>query len=507
MPGDRAGLREAGYRRNRRVKREGSDEQQLHLGATCRANLACSCHGHDVRAVLVQDSSARQRQAGNASEPQKRGTHRVWTLRCLGLAFSLALAELLLQIACLGSTRVRSALAPADSAEARAAQVNAIVADDYLGHCGNPAYPGHDRNGFHNASVPATAEIVTIGDSQTYGLSVAPEQAWPHQLALRTGLSVYNMGLGGWGPVQYSAILDEALRYRPRLIIVGFYYGNDLVDSMQAARRYGCGARWRALASTEAIERAEQAEPLAQHLDAMLRSIWEPCGASANGTASGSAHAAQAGDAGARGIRGVLSSHSRLYGVVRAARRVGTPAPRSDEWTDAQKWARFSAAARAAPESASLLERPDVRTVLTGPMRCVATDLNDPRVATGLAIALGAMDEMAARAARAGCRLLVVHIPTKETVLAPFAEPVQQHVGLSSLLRNEAEARARARRFLQSRGIEDIDATEALQSRVGPGRAAPYPLSADGHPTRAGHAAIAAAVAPYVTAARTGGAS
>ena len=36
----------------------------------------------------------------------------------------------------------------------------------------NPEFPGHDKNGFRNKSVPNQADIVCLGDSQTYTMAI-----------------------------------------------------------------------------------------------------------------------------------------------------------------------------------------------------------------------------------------------------------------------------------------------------------------------------------------------
>ena len=47
--------------------------------------------------------------------------------------------------------------------------ISETLPDAVLGRRLNPDYPSHDRDGFRNAEVLQQAEIVAIGDSQTYG--------------------------------------------------------------------------------------------------------------------------------------------------------------------------------------------------------------------------------------------------------------------------------------------------------------------------------------------------
>src|SRR5437762_10854908 len=100
-----------------------------------------------------------------------------------------------------------------------------------------PNAPGHDARGFRNAQALSKAEVVAIGDSQTWGVNVLPADAWPQQLGRRSGLSVYNMGVGSYGPDQYLILTDQALQLSPKTIVIGLYPGNDLYDAYNLTYR------------------------------------------------------------------------------------------------------------------------------------------------------------------------------------------------------------------------------------------------------------------------------
>lgn len=105
------------------------------------------------------------------------------------------------------------------------------VADEVLGYRPSPARSDHDRRGFRNRTAVQQARIVALGDSQTYGTGVEPDEAWPQQLGASTGAATYNMAFGGYGPTHSLVLLDEALSLSPEVVIEGFYAGNDLWDS------------------------------------------------------------------------------------------------------------------------------------------------------------------------------------------------------------------------------------------------------------------------------------
>lgn len=100
--------------------------------------------------------------------------------------------------------------------------------DNILSYRLDQSLGGIDDNGFRNASVPETADIVAIGDSHTYGVNVDPEDSWPNQLAAMTNMSIYNFGVSGYGILQYKHLIHEATKLKPRYIIIGFYAANDL---------------------------------------------------------------------------------------------------------------------------------------------------------------------------------------------------------------------------------------------------------------------------------------
>ena len=91
-------------------------------------------------------------------------------------------------------------------------------------------FPEIDADGFRNDSAAGTFDIAALGDSQTYGYNVAASATWPRQLARKTGLSVYNFGIGGYGPLHYYFLMDKAIAKGSKYIALGLYLANDLND-------------------------------------------------------------------------------------------------------------------------------------------------------------------------------------------------------------------------------------------------------------------------------------
>jgi len=352
------------------------------------------------------------------------------------------------------------------------------VPDARLGHRPNPEYPGHDSHGFRNPTVPRSAEIVALGDSQTYGSGVTADAAWPRRLEVITGRSVYSMAYGGYGPVHSLILWDEAMALEPRVVIEAFYAGNDLFDAFDIVYNKGQLPELKTPdpETRRRVTAAEEAEPIAEHVARLYR-----MGAPAE--PAGQEQVPRA---------GFLSRHSGLYGLLRRVRyEIGRERPGPEE-AAARAWADAQAFARARPAYCEIFEAGGLRTIFTSPYRLSALDLEDPRIAEGLRISLEALRAMDRRAAARGVRFLVLMIPTKERVFeGSWADPSASY---RRLVDNEARLWEAMKSYLDGEGIAHVDALGALRGRLARG-AQPYPVSDDGHPSAEGHRAIAEAVA------------
>jgi len=91
-----------------------------------------------------------------------------------------------------------------------------------------------DGYGFRNSwPWPETADIVTLGDSVVFGQGVQDERAWPAILAHAfPKRRVINLGLIGAGPQQYLRVYETfGRKLHPKLVLVGFFMGNDFWDA------------------------------------------------------------------------------------------------------------------------------------------------------------------------------------------------------------------------------------------------------------------------------------
>lgn len=340
------------------------------------------------------------------------------------------------------------------------------VADPRLGHRPNPAHPDHDANGFRNPSVPSQSAVVALGDSQTYGMGVLREEAWPRQLGLIGGVSVYSVAYGGYGPGHNLLLLDEALEVRPRVVIATVYSGNDFFDGYKLVYLNGQLPELRSTdpAVLAEIEDVEKQQPFTEQLNALrsdvggvLRSGWE-----------------------------WLKRHSKLVGVVRALKRAAELEPTwSMRLLDPQVKSGLSQA----------FDDGRVRTLFTSRYRFTAVNSGDPRMRAGHRVCLESIREMRDRVGAAGARLVVLMIPTKELVFkdAVEASGVTMPGVYRELVRCEEGVWEETEDYFASQGIDFIQGLSALRRCVSEG-VNPYPESDDGHPNAVGHHAIAEGV-------------
>jgi len=102
---------------------------------------------------------------------------------------------------------------------------------------GMPLNSGGFKDVEHPRDKPAgTYRIVALGDSFAFG-SVPYGDNYLTLLGQRLStetrpVEVINMGVSGAGPQDYLALLlDEGLAYRPDLVLVSFFVGNDFTDT------------------------------------------------------------------------------------------------------------------------------------------------------------------------------------------------------------------------------------------------------------------------------------
>jgi lysophospholipase L1-like esterase len=368
------------------------------------------------------------------------------------------------------------------------------VADARLDVRGDRTLAEYDEAGFRNERRPSRPHFVAIGDSQTEGSGVARSNAWPQQLGRITGTDVYQMAFGGYGPGHYLTLVEDALSMQPEVVVVAVYTGNDLVGMYEWVYEKNRNPE---LASEdpnmrEVLARAERGHgPIDQPWRATRDAQRGLYGVPALGW-----------------IRTQLDERVKLVALYDQVRwRMSARSGVLDDGTSPMDAKAIERVVAASPSELLFpVAYHDVRTVLTPSARAAAQNLDDPRIAEGLRMTLAALERMAKRVMASGARFLVVLVPTKEAVVAETIRRSPGQRDMEPAARTVAEREADIHRtieaFLTERDVAWVsalvplaDALDAAALDAEETSESPYPPSWDGHPTRAGHAAIARTVA------------
>jgi hypothetical protein len=301
------------------------------------------------------------------------------------------------------------------------------VKDDVLGITIPPKAAGFDEWGFRNASVPAHADVVAVGDSHTFGNTARMDDAWPSVVARATGRTVYNLGLGGYGPNQYYHLLTtRGLALKPKWVFCGLYMGDDFENAFSMT--YGL-EHWAYLRGGQFT-----------NVDPNIWGNVEPVGWNKN-------------------FRNWLSRNSLLYRLT-----VHGPLLR-----DAREEAQFARAARGEDPVTTVLTRPDkkIKEAFRPAPIAARLDQDSAAVQEGMRITFRLLHEMNTVCQKHECRFAVVVIPTKESVFSAYFREnskVPLKAAVDKVLANEQLARGKLFAELDRAGIPYVDTLPALQA-------------------------------------------
>jgi hypothetical protein len=311
---------------------------------------------------------------------------------------------------------------------------------------------GFDAWGFRNRAVPASADIVAIGDSHTYGNTATMDDSWPLVLGRLTGRSVYNMGLGGYGPNQYFELFKtRALRLKPRTIVLGLYMGDDFENAFLIT--YGL-EHWAYL---------RELPPDKVNFD-----IWqEPPPRSWH-----------------KKLRVWLSRHSVVYQLIVHGPVLGR----------LQGNIQVEQAAKASPGLATVLIVPDknIREAFLPVEILRRLNQESDAVREGMRITFKLLGDMNDTCRQKNIQFVVAVIPTKEMAFSKYLEHNPQlplSDVLDRLIANERLARDKMFSFFRQSGIQYVDTLPGLQQSVGNELYAR--LATDMHPGKNGYRVIA----------------
>lgn len=133
-------------------------------------------------------------------------------------------------------------------------------------HAGVPV--AFNSLGFRDAEraprpAPGTVRILALGDSVTFGMGVAQDEAYPRQTEILLGralgapVEVLNMGMPGYNTLHQLAQLRElGLALEPAIVVVGYLYNDIEPSSAQRGQGLDAGERPLARRWKSALNRA-----------------------------------------------------------------------------------------------------------------------------------------------------------------------------------------------------------------------------------------------------------
>ncbi|HET9315745.1 MAG TPA: hypothetical protein VFQ51_09150 [Vicinamibacteria bacterium] len=337
-----------------------------------------------------------------------------------------------------------------------------------------------DAEGFRNDTRPGPAEVAALGDSFTDALTLPLELGWPARLEARTGRTVRNYGVAGFGPQQERRVLvDRVLPRRPRVVVVAFFAGNDIPGA----------------ALFEEFERS--------------------------------------GGAGSFGVTGwafkrTVARFDRSYAFQLAQHLLGREVRAAGQDADPSAGRRFDAAFSGEDPAALPAERPvfdrgvftlpiggrTLRFALMPPyLNLLNLDRGQLEAHRGWALTRASLAEMKAACDAAGARLVVMFIPSKCQVYLPLIERAFARdemrrglafslpddpwgVDVKRLLRNRMAQNEMMADFCRRSGIELLDVTPDLSATAAQGQNVYFPD--DSHWNARGHQVAAERLARFL---------
>lgn len=342
-----------------------------------------------------------------------------------------------------------------------------LIEDPKVGVRIQPNAAGHDANGFRNEAVPMQVDIIAIGDSQTWGNNANRDRAWPQTLARLSGHSTYNMGFGAYNPIEYLALLDEAMQLSPKIIVIGLYLGNDI---------------WGAYSTVYLSERYPGLRDPQSSPELFIDTVI-PQTESIYGEREEYSTWVQ------RSFLASWANKLREYSAVVNLLVRTMVTITGAEFKQGEAWAQSH------PEKGAVYKNGKVRTVLEPAYRLLALDKNEPCIVEGLRITKDVLLSIQEQTFKDNIKLLVLIIPTKESVYADAVEASQGHISstYAQMVEMETQIRNELIDFCDDSEIHYVDALPNLRDAVLLEEQI-YPISADGHPVGKGYFYIASAV-------------
>lgn len=419
----------------------------------------------------------------------KESKSRFLLLNALVIFISLLLCELALQ---LGSSH-----SPFLDNLTRPPWISRFIIDPRNGYAGNPSFPEHDEWGYRNDRRPASAKIITLGDSWTFGTTVEKDVAWPTILSRLLNKDIYNMAMGGTGPINYLQSFYQSLELQPKIIILSLYFGNDFIFTNRHLHMDHADVVF-----SDIPENIIQ-QAIKKNSDNPLNSTLYKLHCGKPGSDTVNRPIAKEDKS---GIRAWVSMHSRLYGLMRGLKYQISQNDSGEniDGQDAQE--KFDGIDDKFEYGTNKLDSDqrhycypfsdgEWKTIFQNRWITYAVDYSDIRISAGMLIVKRVLNLIANKALEIDADFAVILFPTKESVFYTRArnskEPGEEILReLDSIYENEAALRKDISNYMESEEIGYVDMLPYLKSA----EMQPFFGHEDSHPNEFGNRIIAKAV-------------
>ncbi len=337
-----------------------------------------------------------------------------------------------------------------------------LIPDNIISHRLRPTPQfGIDENGFKNKEVLTTYDIVALGDSHTYG--EFDGVSWTDYLKEKTDKNIYNIGVWGYGTAQYRYLIDKALEFKPKVIVIGFYMGNDVYDTYDIVYRFD---KWNSYRKEDVDSKPVVTTAEHGRQDVLFSSL-------------------------RLFIRDKIVLYKFLSDRTRIIReKLGLAKPYyigTTDWTNTDS-------------GSSLIydDIDEIKTFFRNGERIRGVDLNDQNTKEGLRLTELFLSEINKKVVDSGSKLLVVFIPTKQSVYKEkVGEKGQNNAIFQAIVENENIIKKEIENSAKENGFKTLDILDYMQESLEKNIRL-YPDSIDDHPNSVGYIKYAEAMLPSI---------
>lgn len=357
-------------------------------------------------------------------------------------------------------------------------QIRPITEDALLMSVAVPDTADYDANGWRNAQVLSEADIVAIGDSQTWGFNASLDETWWSVMGQQLDQTVYSLALGGYGTIQYQQLITDALALNPHTIIIGNYAGNDLYDAYRVVYGLDYYADQRRLPDDPETSQQFRRE-INNTQDALFR-VEE-----------------QLHDRYFTPTWGETLQSQTYLGQFLSARGLFPDALLARPTLN-DAFEQIAAEVETLDQRIPIYLGENHLTLMVPRYRLYGLDQRDARIQEGMRLTQAALRQIQAQTAAAGVDVLMLIIPTKEMI---YADAIETQYGELSedyqqLVAGERWYRDELISLFESNDIAYVDALPPLRAAA-PDMAL-FPPTSDSHYLPAGYRIIGEAVAAHL---------